>query len=261
MQSYILKHAPTEGNSVRISCPSCGSNTFTISKIHGKLLWNCFKSNCSEKGSEQMERSKSEIASAVRNTITNYHGHRNFLVPAHFTPFSDNVRALKYLERNNCIDAYQNNRARMMYDPKQDRVVFLVKEDGITYDAIGRSLNKGTIPKWYRYGKSKQLFTAGDHSQAVLVEDAASACAISPIATGVALLGTNMKEADLAQLKKYSHVFVCLDPDATRKALDIHKYLSYFVSTTIIRIEDDLKYFNAQEIRQLLQNSSSSSSF
>jgi DNA primase len=89
----------------------------------------------------------------------------------------------------------------------------------------------------------------------VLVEDAASACAISPIATGVALLGTNMKEADLAQLKKYSHVFVCLDPDATRKALDLQKYLSYFVSTTIIRIDDDLKYYDAQEIKKLLQNS------
>lgn len=154
------------------------------------------------------------------------------------------------------MDAYQNQRARIMYDPKQDRVVFLVMENGEVYDAIGRSLNKGVVPKWYRYGKSSKLFKAGDHPEAVLVEDAASACAISPVATGVALLGTNMKDADLSQLKQYDRVYVCLDPDATRKSLDIHKYLSYFVNSKIIRITDDLKYFDVQEIRQLLRNNS-----
>ena len=255
MKSYILKNAPTEGNSVRISCPSCASKTFTISKIHGKLLWNCYKASCKTNGSEQMERSKTDIASRIRDTITFYHDAENFTVPEWFTPFTDNVRALNYLKRNNCIDAFENGRARILYDPKQDRVVFLVKENGITYDAIGRSLKPKTIPKWYRYGKSQKLFTAGEHSQAVLVEDSASACAISPVATGVALLGTNMKDADLTQLRKYEHVFVCLDPDATRKALDLQKYLSYFVSTTIIRIDDDLKYYDAQEIKKLLQNS------
>jgi len=57
-------------------------------------------------------------------------------------------------------------------------------------------------------------------------------------------------------LREYEKVFVCLDPDATRKALDIHKYLSYFVSSTIIRINDDLKYYEPREISQLLRNNS-----
>lgn len=255
IQKFILQHSPGEGQSVRTHCPSCGGrNTFTISRVHGKVLWNCYKASCRVSGASQMERSKSEIASQVRQTIMHYHPHENFSVPPHFTPFSDNARALNYLEKNNCLDAFQNQRARILYDPKQDRVVFLVKENGQTYDAVGRSLNYKVVPKWYRYGKSQKLFTAGDHSQAVVVEDAASACAISPVATGVALLGTNMKDADLTQLKKYDQVFICLDPDATRKALDIHKYLSYFVSSTIIRIDDDLKYYTAWEIRKLLQN-------
>jgi len=256
MQDYIKKHAPTEGNSVRISCPNCGKNTFTISKIHGQLLWNCYVASCKSSGTMKTERSKTEISSKIRATITNYHAHENFSLPEQFTPFTENVRALKYLEKNNCLDAYHNQRARIMYDPRQDRVVFIVQKDGVIYDAIGRALKKGTIPKWYRYGKSQKLFTAGTHSQAVVVEDAASACAISPIATGVALLGTNMKDADLTQLREYEKVFVCLDPDATRKALDIHKYLSYFVSSTIIRINDDLKYYEPREISQLLRNNS-----
>lgn len=257
INKFILQHSPNEGQSVRTHCPACGGrNTFTISRVHGKVLWNCYKASCRVSGATQQERSKSEIASQIRRTITDYHPHENFSLPSHFTPFSDNSRALKYLERNNCLDAFQNQRARILYDPKQDRVVFLVMENGQAYDAVGRSLSRNTVPKWYRYGKSQKLFTAGDHSQAVLVEDAASACAVSPVATGVALLGTNMKDADLTQLKKYEKVFVCLDPDATRKALDIHKYLSYFVPSTIIRINDDLKYYPAQEIRKLLRNSS-----
>ena len=256
MRDYIIKNAPTEGNSVRINCPSCGKKTFTISKTHGKLLWNCYVASCKVSGAMKTERSKTEIASQIAATITHYHPHGDFSVPAQFTPFLENERALRYLEKNNCIDAYKNQRARILYDPKQDRVVFLVQKNGITYDAIGRALQRGVVPKWYRYGKSQKLFTAGDHSQAVLVEDAASACAISPVATGVALLGTNMKDADLTQLREFDKVFVCLDPDATRKALDIQKYLSYFVSSIIIRINDDLKYYEPQEIRQLLQNSS-----
>ena len=256
MKDYIVKNAPTEGNSVRISCPACGKRTFTISKIHGKLLWNCYVASCKVSGAMKTERSKSEISAQLAETIMHYHPHGNFSLPSQFTPFSENERALRYLEKNNCIDAYKNQRARILYDPKQDRVVFLVQKNGITYDAIGRALQRSVVPKWYRYGKSQKLFTAGDHSQAVLVEDAASACAISPVATGVALLGTNMKDADLTQLREFDKVFVCLDPDATRKALDIQKYLSYFVSSTIIRINDDLKYYEPQEISALLQNSS-----
>ena len=257
MKKFIAQNAPTEGNSVRTNCPECGGrNTFTISKIHGKLIWNCYKASCKISGAAQQERSKSEIADKIRETITYCHSNQNFCLPSQFTPFSENNRALNYLTRNNCMDAYQNRRARIMYDPKQDRVVFLVTEDDQVHDAIGRSLNKNTVPKWYRYGKSNKLFKAGDHKEAILVEDAASACAVSPVATGVALLGTNMKDADLTQLKQYDTVYVCLDPDATRKSLDIHKYLSYFVNSKIIRIQDDLKYFDAQEIRQLLQNSS-----
>ena len=188
-----------------------------------KVLWNCYKASCDASGATQMgEASRNRFASPA-----DYHAlspARRFFCPStHFTPFSDNARALNYLEKNNCLDAFQNQRARILYDPKQDRVVFLVKENGQTYDAVGRSLNPKVVPKWYRYGKSQGWFTAGDHSQAVVVEDAASACAISPVATGVALLGTNMKDADLTQLKKYERVFVCLDPDATRKALDIQK--------------------------------------
>ena len=143
----------------------------------------------------------------------------------YFTEVSNNDRALRYLKNNNCLSAYENRFTKIMYEPK-----------------------------WYRYGKSHTLFTCGDSDTAIVVEDAASACAVSQTFTGVALLGTNLKDMDLSLLKKFHKVYICLDPDATRKALDIQKYLCYVVPTKVIRIKDDLKYFGSQEIKKLVLN-------
>ena len=86
----------------------------------------------------------------------------------------------------------------------------------------------------------------------VLVEDAASACAISPVATGIALLGTNLRDVNIQQLKKFKHIHICLDPDATRKSIWMQSHLSYYVSCGIVRLEDDLKYFKPEEIKKLV---------
>tara|TARA_R100001086_G_scaffold80394_1_gene39237 strand:+ start:505 stop:1314 length:810 start_codon:yes stop_codon:yes gene_type:complete len=252
----INKHSPVEGDRVRLHCPFCGGrDTLTISKIDGKILWNCYKASCNTKGAREYSRSKSEIKSFLQK---NYHHniyYPDFQIPGQFTNFSENPRVINYLRKNHCMRAINKKLAKVMYDPQQDRVVFMVEYDGATHDAIGRSLSKTVIPKWYRYGKSNKLFTCGDNNVAILVEDVASACAVSHVATGVALMGTHMKDADLSVLKKFKEVKICLDPDATRKSLDLQKYLAYIVKCSILRIEDDLKYYRAEEIRQLVLNS------
>ena len=252
LKTFIQQNEPIENTSARLHCPSCGGrNTFTLTKQNGKLLWNCYKASCKIKGGRDIERTKTDIKKIV--VADNYHC--NFYhPPEHFVQVHNNSQAMSYLQRNNCIHALEDKLAKIMYDPKQNRVVFLVKDNSQVFDAIGRSMNRKTIPKWYRYGKSSKLFTCGDHDRAILVEDAASACAVSQVATGVALLGTNMKDADISSLKRYDHVYICLDADATRKSLDIHKYLSYFVSCSVIRLTDDLKYFDKEEIKKLVWN-------
>ena len=256
ISDIITRYAPIEGDRVRMSCPICGGkDTLTISKIDGKLLWNCYKASCDIKGVQGYSRSKSEIKNFLQK---NYHMsdyYPDFLDLGRFTFFSTNSRVLSYLNKNNCMDALNKKLVKVVYDPQRDRAVFLIDFQGKTIDAIGRSLNKDTKPKWYRYGKSNKLFTCGNHDTAILVEDAASACAVSHVATGVALMGTHMKDADLTFLKTFKEVKICLDPDATRKALDMQKYLAYIVNCNILRINDDLKYYNAEEIRQLVLNS------
>ena len=256
ISDIITRYAPIEGDRVRMSCPICGGkDTLTISKIDGKLLWNCYKASCATKGVQEYSRSKNEIKNFLQK---NYHAstycHKSWRTPDQFTFFSTNPRVEYYLKKNNCMPAVEDKLVQVMYDPQQDRVVFMVKSEGVIHDAIGRSLNKNVKPKWYRYGKSNKLFTCGKNNTAVLVEDAASACAVSHVATGVALMGTHMKDADLTFSKTFKEVKICLDPDATRKALDMQKYLAYIVNCNILRINDDLKYYNAEEIRQLVLN-------
>ena len=253
LQTFIQQHEPTDNTSVRLNCPLCaGRNTFTLTKQHVKLLWNCYKASCKTKGGKNITRTKTDIKNIVASS--NYHSVQ-FYHPEHFVQVHNNSQAMAYLKRNNCINALDDKLAKIMYDPKQNRVVFLVEHDSQVCDAIGRSMTRGAVPKWYRYGKSSKLFTCGEHSKAILVEDAASACAVSQVATGIALLGTNMKDADLASLKGYKHIYICLDADATRKSLDIHKYLSYFISCSVVRLTDDLKYFSKEEIKKLVWNS------
>ena len=251
IRDFIQQNEPMDNTSNRINCPECGGrNTFTITKEYGKLLWNCYKAFCRVRGAKDVVRTKDDIRSLVSSQ--NYHS--IYHLSEHFVPVHNHSQSMAYLTRNNCIHALEDRLVKIMYDPKQNRTVFIVQDDSQVYDAIGRSFSNKALPKWYRYGNSSKLFTCGEHDTAILVEDAASACAVSQVATGVALLGTNLKDADLTPLRKYKHVHICLDSDATRKSLDIHKYLSYFVPCSVVRLKDDLKYFNKEEIKKLVWN-------
>jgi hypothetical protein len=252
LETFIQDNLPDGNETVRRDCPVCHKvNTFTISRVNGRILWNCYSAGCKIKGVKQFSRTTAEIRERVRQ---NYHDfyHTDFAVPESFTIFTNNPQAVDYVRRNNCMKAYHNRFADIMYDSKQNRVVFMIKNNHSVCDAVGRGLNKFVKPKWYRYGKSNRLFTCPESDVGVLVEDAASACAISPVATGIALLGTNLRDVNIPELRKFKHIHICLDPDATRKSLSIQSHLSYYVSCDIVRLEDDLKYFSPEEIRKLV---------
>ena len=141
---------------------------------------------------------------------------------------------------------------------KQDRVVFLIRddEDPTTFvGAVGRALSSATYPKWYMYGNKDVPFKCGlhEHNEAVIVEDCASACAVSNILTGVAILGTSLKQSHKQSLKSYDKLYIALDRDATTKAFDIANELRSegFKNVEIKALKDDLKYFNTEEIKEM----------
>ena len=80
-----------------------------------------------------------------------------------------------------------------------------------------------------------------------MAEDCASACAVSNLMTGVALLGTNLLDNHVDFLSNYQKIFVALDKDATDKALDMVKILCRKVPTKLMVLDRDLKNMTNEE--------------
>jgi hypothetical protein len=120
--------------------------------------------------------------------------------------------------------------------------------------AVGRALGNFK-PKWYMYSGSPFPFVCGESREGILVEDCPSACVIGAAGhSGVALLGTSIKPTYMKFLTdKYDSLVVALDRDATNKALDIAKELSYYIPTTVRILEKDLKHYTVEEAKEFLK--------
>ena len=110
-------------------------------------------------------------------------------------------------------------------------------------------------PKWFRYARSRHPFVCRaktDTDIAFLVEDCFSACAVSQVYHGVALMGTNLPNEYLTTLKSYSKIVVALDRDASKKAIELTKQLKLYVPSTLVFLEKDIKNMELTEIQELI---------
>jgi hypothetical protein len=235
-----------------MDCPFChNTNTFSAHNKNGKLSWYCFHSSCSAKGIAEQEKTIDDIRTSVmpKPDIVK----KSFTIPEHFTSVYGSPKCIKYIEDNNCHEAMARGLVKLYYDPKQERIVFIIrkKNNGIV-GAVGRGLSSAIYPKWFMYGDKSHPFICGKSDKAILVEDCASACAVSNIITGVALLGTSLPDDYIPILKQFKKITIALDRDATSKAFDIHQKLCYYVKSQVKILDEDLKYFTTDEIRKLL---------
>ena len=77
-------------------------------------------------------------------------------------------------------------------------------------DAVGRTLGDLGV-NGIGYGNSGLPFICGNSETCYVVEDCASAVAVSQYGTGLALLGTNLSDSILDIVVNYPRVIVCLD--------------------------------------------------
>ena len=240
---------------LRMDCPICAKkNTFSVTDDGFSRMYNCFYANCDARGSTKIRLTKTNSRIAFKQSkdkVTTF-SDINFELPTTFVPLTRNDNAMKYVHNVNSYSAYTDGRATILYDIRQNRVVFVVKHNRKTVDAVGKSLSDKK-PKWYRYGKSHYPFICGHTSKAFIVEDCASACSISDIATGIALLGTSMLPQHLDIIKKYDKIIVALDKDATSKACVIARQLSQHVDTQVAFLQDDLKNLKDDDRERLVR--------
>ena len=164
------------------------------------------------------------------------------------------MAAEHYVKRVGAYDAYLKGLVDIRFDIKKNRVVYLITDNNKVIDASGRAL-ADIKPKWYRYGHSKHPFICGDsRSHGFIVEDCASACAVSDIVTGVALMGTNLLDDYIDKIKTFDKVYVALDKDATKKSIDMVRRLVSYVRTKLVVLKQDLKDMEREDRNEFIRS-------
>ncbi len=236
------------GSTKRMDCPNCGGyKTFTVTNNMGSLVWNCYKASCTLKGGTRVHLSVDDIRSGFSGVEEFVQ--ENFELPSYVVdrcPISYQMR--KFMATWD-LDYEKHN---LLYDVKEDRVVFPVYSQGILVDATGRSLGN-RLPKWKRYGKSGLPYSYGCGNVAVVVEDCVSAAVVGGNSfVGVAILGTSLQESHKGYLSQFSTAVIALDPDALPKTMVMAKELRGHVNDVrVLRLKDDLKYRNPEDMEKL----------
>ena len=256
LNDYLVNLNLYTGETARDECPKCKKdNTFTATNMGSYILYNCYHADCSLSGKIQEGVNKSSFKTSKAPVVK-----EEFNVNNHFfVDVNRDERAIKYLKSTNSFDAHLENRITVVYDLKQDRAVFLICKLGAfgedwhkVVDACGRKLGKYG-PKWYRYGSTKLPFIVQGKQNpktAVIVEDCASACAVSCLYSGVALLGTHLTDQSLECIKEFDSAIICLDKDASVTSIKVAQQIKSFIPVKIKILETDLKNLSPRKIKE-----------
>jgi len=238
------------GTTKRMNCPKCnGYKTFTVTNNMGSLVWNCYKASCGTKGGTRVHLSMDDIRAGFAGA-EEYASDAPFVLPDCVVPHNNRNEVLTWTEQW----GINVDELGLMYDVRENRVVFPVVHQGKMVDATGRTLSN-RLPKWKRYGKSTLPFSFGCGKVAVVVEDCVSAAVVGNDAfVGVAVLGTSLSEGHKRYLAQFSTAIIALDPDALPKTLAFAKELRGHVSNVkVLRLTDDLKYRNKMDMDNLIE--------
>ena len=255
LKSYVESLSIPAYGRYRSDCPICNKpNTFSVTDNGFERLWNCFHADCNTKGGTGISLSKDNASNAfVKREPEKEKTKIDFVIPDTFVALSRNINAENYVKKVHSYDAYLDGFADIRYDFQRNRVAYLVKDGDKVIDATGRSLTDNK-PKWLRYGTSRQPFVCGITDILFVVEDCPSACSVSNAVTGMALMGTSLLDSHIQVIQNYKKIFVALDRDATRKAVDIVRHLSNYVPTKLVVLKKDLKNMEREERNDFIDN-------
>ena len=234
------------GETKRMDCPNCGGvKTFTATNNMGSLVWNCYKASCNIRGGTRVHLSVDDIRAGFSGAEK--FAEDTFDLPIYVVPHNNEVETWAYEQYG--LDA---EKLGLMYDVKDNRVVFPIIHNNNTADATGRALGK-RLPKWKKYGNSGLPYSYGCGKVAGVVEECVSAAVVgNDVWCGVAVLGTSLSESHKRYLSQFSTAVIALDPDALPKTLQFAKELRGHVDNVrVLRLADDLKYRNPIDFENL----------
>jgi hypothetical protein len=244
------------GETKRMSCIECGGyNSLTITRTSKGVLYNCYRVSCKLSGGKLLGLTRDTLETALRKPVTASKP-KPLPTPHEWVNVARSPASVAWLKAWHSWEAVEAGLCEVRYDLREDRIVFLVYNEGILVDAAGRALNKAVYPKWKRYGTSTVPFMCGTGDIGVIVEDAFSACAVTSVQsgefTGVALMGTSLSPEHKQHLRRFRALIVALDKDATKKSIDMARELAPIAPTRVAVLEHDLKKLDALEICRAL---------
>jgi len=253
IRKFVANLDVRAGERWRGDCPSCnGKNTLTVTNDMGTLLFNCYKASCKLHGGVNTGMSTDDIRELMRKRIEDDSVvHTTFDIPQNLVRLRN-----EFTQAITFCDSWDVDLKDVLYDVREDRVVFPVYHDNKIVDAVGRSVRSSTF-KWKRYGNAPipYIKRGTDSRFAVLVEDAISAYHVAKCTgvDGVAILGTSLTLPQRTFISdNYKGVIVALDRDALDKQLAIKNDLSTYVDVVkVIRLNDDFKYREDDDLANL----------
>lgn len=246
------------GTKRRFNCPVCkGFNSLSISKEDGKLMYNCYKNSCTLKPMIKPLLVRTDELRDIIASRKPLEAHTEekevFDIPKHWIMGLGSKTCFQMLLTTNSIDSYLKHLFKIAYDPRLDRLVYLIQDDSNNIiGGVGRALGHG-YPKSHNYNRDViKPFTCGTGKIGVIVEDCASACSIARFDeyTGIALLGTHCSANYLFYIiANYEHIIISLDADAESKAIQLRKSIKYYTKEVEIwHTLKDLKNMTKEEI-------------
>jgi hypothetical protein len=255
IKNYVGNLHIVHNGRYRGDCPLCGKpNTFSVTDNGLERLWYCFHADCHTKGSTGIQLTKENSKVAFQEKVAKKETNDEFEIPDTFVSLSRSKQAEQYAKRVGSYEAYLSGLVDLRYDLQQDRIVYLVKSisNGRIVDGVGRTLTNRK-PKWRRYGDNKTPFVCGKGDNVIVVEDCPSACSVSGLTTGLALMGTTLLDEYIDVIKNYKKVYIALDKDATTKAISMMKRLRNYVPTKLIVLNKDLKDMQIGERNEFIK--------
>jgi len=236
----------------RGDCPFCGGrNTFTATQETGRLQYNCYKLGCTVGGIFDTDMTASEIMRHMRPAQElDVYDPITMEIPEYVVePGLEHKKFHRFVKRW-ALPAYS-----LMYDVKDERVVFPIHYKGRMIDAVGRAVGD-KLPKWYRYTGAADYFVTGSGTTIIVVEDVISAIVATlevPHCASMAILGTSLSDKHIAKLGEYDRVIVALDPDALQKTIQFRREIESWtgVDTHALKLDDDIKYRVQEDIERI----------
>lgn len=243
VKNYLEMLNIAEGAAYRGSCPACNAkDTFTATKQMGILKYNCYKLDCTLRGYYHDQLSADDIRKLLYGTEEVVQKEPETMeIPLYVVqPSAEHTKFYDYVAR------WSLDPRSLLYDLKDERVVFPILHKGRLIDGAGRAVG-GKLPKWYRYSGAASYYLRGSSKTLLIVEDCVSAMIANlevPDLAAMAILGTSLTDKHYEKIAEYDRILVALDPDAAYKTLQYKREIESFTGlpTTAVRLDDDIKY-------------------